>query len=57
MDTALSLDRRESENDCNSDDSALSWTTGEERAVEPLQANKCTGYNSNNPQPITDPRK
>lgn len=49
MDTALSLDRRESENDCNSDDSALSWTTGEERAVEPLQANKCTGYNFINP--------
>jgi len=49
MDTALSLDRRESENDCNSDGSALSWFAGEEQAVEPLQANKCTGYNFINP--------
>lgn len=40
MDTEFSLDRRESENDCNSDGPALSWLAGEEGAAEPLQASK-----------------
>lgn len=50
IDTELSLDRKVSVNEWNSDDPALSWSFGEELATLRLRESKCKTYirNSNN---------